>query len=220
MKLLTTSKDPINSTKYFKSIIFFNVLIFLKKQIDFMKFETKLNKKVIAYFYTKKSNIRYFNYKLELFNQVISKSLFSFIYKSLFLIKILNTSKVIYNNFYKDNLNKCGIVKSYLNFTNTFILLTNLKGEIKCWVSAGTGGFKTKIERFSPQVPISLCLRISNVIARKKFKHIKIQFSGPSKKFRSKVYYTLKNRSWIRKYRISLLEESYSTAYNGCRLKK
>jgi len=57
------------------------------------------------------------------------------------------------------------------------------------------------LKLISPQVPISLCLRISNAIARKKFKHIKIQFSGPSKKFRSKVYYTLKNRPWIRKYR-------------------
>ena len=222
MNLILNKKHYFNSTESLKSIIFFNILIFLKKQRNFIKPENRINKKIINYFYNKDNNnsIKYFNYKLNLFNNVISKSLFNFIYKSLFLIKTLNNSKNLTNNFYNDKFNSCGIVKSYLNFTNTFILLTNLKGEIKYWVSAGTGGFKTKIERFSPQVPISLCLRISNVIARKKLKHIKIQFSGPSKKFRSKVYYTLKNRSWIRKYRISSLEENYSTAYNGCRLKK
>ena len=222
MSLLTINKHSITSTKSFKSIIFFSALIFLKKQIDLMKLKHKFNKKVVSFSYNKGNtiNVSYINYKLKLFNQIISKSLFSFIYKALFIAKSLVLSTKLYHNFYKDKVNKCAIVKSYLNFTNTFILLTNIKGEIKYWVSAGTGGFKTKIERFSPQVPISLCLRISNVIARKKFKHIKIQFSGPSKKFRSKVYYTLKNRSWIRKYRISLLEENYSTAYNGCRLKR
>ena len=222
MNLLATKRYNINSTRFLKKIIFFNILILLKKQIDFIKFQKSINKKIFTYSCNTNYNftfLNYFTYKLVLFKQIVNKNLFRFIYKSLFLIKVLNSVKVLYNNFYKDRLTKCGIVKSYLNFTNTFILLTNLKDEIKCWVSAGTGGFKTKLERYSPQVPISLCLRVSNVIARKKFKHIKIQFSGPSKKFRSKVYYTLKNRSWIRKFKISLIEENYSAAFNGCRLK-
>jgi ribosomal protein S11 len=223
MSLLAKNNHNIDSKKSFKNIRFFNILTLLKKQIDFIKFQNKMNKSVITFFYNTEhnsNNFKYLTYKLNLFKQVINKNLFSFIYKSLFLVKALSASRKLYNNFYKDRLNKCGIVKSYLNFTNTFILLTNLKGEIKCWVSAGTGGFISKLERYSPQVPISLCFRISNVIAKKKFRHIKLQFSGPSKKFRSKVYYSLKNRSWIRKFDISCIEDSYMPAFNGCRLKK
>ena len=100
------------------------------------------------------------------------------------------------------------------------VILSDLRGRIKTWVTAGTGGFKKKRERTSPQVIISLSLRISNMAQRRKLKYLKIKFAGPSKTFREKVYYTLKNRAWKRHYTIICLEESYSKAFNGCRLSK
>ena len=158
--------------------------------------------------------IKVFNVKFNFFKI----ELFQILLNTVTLFKVLFKEKAIMTSFYTNVSDKCGIVKAYLNFTNTFIILTNIKGEVKSWVSAGSGKFKKKRERTTSQVPISLCLRTSNIIKKKQFRFIKILIAGPSKKFKSRVYYTLFNRSWIRKYKVRCLEDYYPKAYNGCRM--
>jgi ribosomal protein S11 len=152
------------------------------------------------------------------FSNKFDSSLYSIFYKTVFAIKIIKIKKNKKENFFNKFVKRLGIVKVYLNFTNIFILLTNIKGEIKNWVSAGTGKFIKKRERTTPQVPISLCLRISNKIPKKKIQIVKIQIGGPSKKYKARVIQTLTNRSYVRRYSIHCIEDYYPKAYNGCRL--
>lgn len=128
------------------------------------------------------------------------------------LLKTLEKSNLCLSNF--------AIVKAYFNFSNFFLLITNLKGEIQHWVSAASGQFEGASERTSSQAAISLALRVSNLLRQKRYKRVKIQYTGPSKQFRMKIYRTLQARSWLRKFSIDLLEETFCPSFNGCRLKR
>ena len=152
--------------------------------------------------------------------QVFRGKVFRFLYQGLRLRQALDGRSVGPSSFYGDRRAHCALVKTYFTFTNLFVTITDLSGRIQHWVSAGTGGFHTRVERSASKVPISLSLRISNLLARKKYRFVKIQHRGPSKKFRAKIYQTLKLRSWSRKYQVVALEEKYSPAFNGCRLKR
>ncbi len=207
-RLFTIFLFLIEQKKVTKALTFKNFN--LKNKI--LKFLFHKNLKVNTAFIknlVKAFNIKFNFFKLEIFHILV---------KTVTLFKLLFKEKTKITSFYTKISHRCGIVKAYINFTNIFIILTNLKGEVKNWVSAGTGKFKKKRERTTPQVPISLCLRTSNVIRRKKLGFIKIVIAGPSKKFKSRVYYTLLNRSWIRRYQVRCLEEFYPKAYNGCRM--
>ena len=194
------------------------------KNLNFLLLEKKVQIKLIHKFnknlFIDNESFKFLLFKNKLLLNALNSLFFKFLYDSLKFLKILNNSIHFFRTFYHNKLNQCAIVKAFFNFTNTFILLTNVKGEIKNWVSAGTGKFFTKLEKSVPQVPIALSFRISNIISRKKFKYIKLNYIGPSKRYRNKVYISLKNRSWVRGYKFVCVEEGYNKAFNGCRKRR
>ena len=219
--------------------LFFYYLFLLKNQIN-----NKINKKLFIlkhnlltlkkknkyFFYLKQKNLSYLNNSknisffgdFENKSSFLKKVIFENVFNFMHFLALMSKQKKNKMNFYynKAHLNSCGIIKTFLNFTNTFIILTNLKGEVKCWVSAGTAGFEKRRQRVTSKLPEVLSARISNIIPRKKFKYIKIKMAGPSKRFRSVILQALEKKAWIRKYRIKCVEDFYAKAYNGCRLKR
>lgn len=221
--LLIEEKSWKMSLKSGYKCIFFTVLFFLTKKNNISKiFQFKLSKKYLKFLCIKQENnfLNFMNIKRKIVSNVLTSQLFSFLYQALFMFKTFSNLQILKKNFYENRESKCAIVKAHFNFSNVFVLITSITGEIKNWVSTGTGGFVTKIERSSPQAPISITLRTSNVLARKKYRHVKIQYLGPSKRFRSKIFHTLRIRAWMRKFRLSVIEDKYSPAFNGCRLKR
>lgn len=221
--LLIQSKSWKISLKSGYKCIFFTLLFFLIKKNKIAKtFCFKLSKKYLKFLRSRKKNhfLNFINLKRRIVSNALMSQLFNFLYQALFMFKTFSNLQILKKNFYENRESKCAIVKAHFNFSNVFVLITSITGEIKNWVSTGTGGFVTKIERSSPQAPISITLRTSNVLARKKYKYVKIQYLGPSKRFRSKIFHTLQIRSWMRKFRLNLIEDKYSPAFNGCRLKR
>lgn len=198
---------------------------YIIQELKLLLFNKKLKNKLLKLIlknFNKINNefFKFFLFKNKILLNNFNNLFFSFLYNNIKFLKKLNKSAQLFKNFYRKKFKSCGIVKAFFNFTNTFLLLTNLKGEIKNWVSAGTGKFFTKFEKSVPQVPIALSFRISNIISRKKFKYIKINYIGPSRRYRNKVFISLKNRSWVRGYKLVCVEEGYKKAFNGCRKRR
>jgi ribosomal protein S11 len=198
---------------------------YIIQELKFLLFNKKLKNKLLKLILEKFNELngkafKFFLFKNKLLFSNFNNLFFNFLYNNVKFLKKLKRSTQLFKNFYRRKFKQCAIVKAFFNFTNTFLLLTNLKGEIKNWVSAGTGKFFTKFEKSVPQVPIALSFRISNIISRKKFKYIKINYIGPSRRYRNKVFISLKNRSWVRGYKLVCIEEGYKKAFNGCRKRR
>jgi len=204
--------------------------LFFKNKVNNIKiFRTKKLKKYIKHLFKNalslystgqlRRNLKYIFNKT--FNNIITKMLTHIKLNSRFIKKTKNF------NYNKEKI--YGIVQPHLNFTNTFIVLTDLYGKIKCWASAGSLGFTYRL-RFSPEVPKELSSYVANEVLKQKMLFIKIKFTGPSVKFRSSIYKVLKQKGTYfsgkgkynnnNSFNIKCIEDGYNKAYNGCRLKR
>ncbi len=124
----------------------------------------------------------------------------------------------------KLRLQKYAILKINANFSNISLSLTSLTGQILVWKNGGSLSGETKRTRMTPRAVgnlmhlFLLALKKNKRLQQRKIRFLKIQFIGPSKKFRRKFIRMISYRSRRLKMSVLCWEEAYNRSFNGCRL--
>lgn len=129
---------------------------------------------------------------------------------------------------YKKLARLYGIIKINTQFSNLNFLLTTLTGKVIKWTSGGADLLGTRGTRMtSRSVGLLMKKFLKKIIkARRRRKgklpirYIKVQFTGPSRRFRAKFHNMIRRKR--RAMRISILcrEDAFQRSYNGCRLSR
>jgi ribosomal protein S11 len=221
---------------FFVNIIKDYIILFLfykKKFKNFLKY-VLLNKKIKIEFNLKKKNkINLFfiniwiNYNIDTYKNAFKKVVKNkLINLKLFLNKI---KKNVYNlkkkNYKLNKLKEFGVLRIDLRFTNMYLSLTQLTGQIISRYSSGQGPkkYKAKKDRMNFKVIQFILKKLIKKINKTEIKYIKIKFVGPSRKYRRKLLTFLRKlvkNNKQNKFIILCVEESYNKNFNGCRLSR
>jgi ribosomal protein S11 len=189
-------KNKLLNIKVFKNNIKYKVFLKLnKKNLNLHKFFKKFNK---LFLYVIKLKKRKFN----IFINNVNK----------FKIKKIN------------NLSNFAILKFNNYITNYNILLTTLQGKVLLWSNGGCLKDETKRTRMTARaVRLSYKfflkkLKKSAKIKSMNIKYLKIQYIGPSKRFRGLIKRMTKVRRKSLKLKIFCVEEQFIDTFNGCKL--
>ena len=119
-----------------------------------------------------------------------------------------------------------GIIKVNTQFSNLNFLLTTLQGKVIKWTSGGADLLGTRGTRMTSRA-VNLLMRnfLKQIIkARRKkrltIRYIKVQFTGPSKRFRAKFFNMIRRRRKTMRFCIVCREDAFQRSYNGCRLSR
>jgi hypothetical protein len=122
------------------------------------------------------------------------------------------------------NFRNYGILKIDINFVNYNLMLTTLDGKILKWIKAGSDKKQTRRTRFNSRA-IGGILQLffkrmkNNYFKRLKMKYIKIELTGPSRKFGKKLVKMIKLKTSKKfKFRVLCVSEGFRRSFNGCRL--
>ena len=233
--IIKTKKQNKKNLFFIKLIKdFITLFLFYKKNFKvFLKY-ILINKKVKIEFNLKKKNkiILYFiniyiNYNIDKYKVVFKKIIKNkLINLKLFLTKIKKNSYNFTKFKYKlKKLKEFGVLRVDLRFTNMYLSLTQLTGQIISRYSSSQGPkkYKAKKDRMDFKVTQFIVRKLINKIKKTPIKYIKIKFVGPSRKYRRKLLkfirrFIKKNKSY--KFVILCVEESYNKNFNGCRLSR
>ncbi len=124
------------------------------------------------------------------------------------MIKNFNNNKKV-KKINKKFLN--GIVYIHASFNNTIISLTDLKGNVLGWTTAGSSGFKgsRKSTPFAAQVAAEKC---SDIIKSYGIKNLEIKISGPGPGRDSSI-----RALNLSGFRIINISDITPIPHNGCR---
>jgi hypothetical protein len=133
-----------------------------------------------------------------------------------------------YKKKYKKIARSYGIIKINTQFSNLNFLLSTLTGKVIRWTSGGSDLLGTRGTRMtSRSVHVLMKKFIKKIIKARRRKrnrlpiqYIKVQFTGPSRRFRAKFHNMIRRKR--RAMRISILcrEDAFQRSYNGCRLSR
>lgn len=124
----------------------------------------------------------------------------------------------------KLRLQKYAILKINTHFSNLSISLTTLTGQILVWKNGGCLPGETKRTRMTPRAVGNLMhlflisLKKNKRLKQRKIRFLKIQFIGPSKKYRRKLIRMISQRALRLKMSVLCWEEAFHRSFNGCRL--
>jgi ribosomal protein S11 len=218
------------------------LLNYLKNKKIFFKNYLNNNKKNINHFKLQKNktlNINFFKNNLKQrisFNSKTNNLNLHRILKKfnelfLYIIKLKKrkfnlffTSAIQLRKLKKNSFSRFAILKINNYITNYNFLFTTLQGKVLFWSNGGSLKDETKRTRMTPRAFRSAYkLFLKKIIeANKKrpyaFKYLKIQFIGPSKRFRYIIKRMTKVRQDRLKLRLFCIEEQYIDTFNGCRL--
>jgi hypothetical protein len=144
-----------------------------------------------------------------------------------YLFNKITTIKKVTQTFAKTNVfhMKFGIFKINIRFSSFSVVLTDFKGKIISWINSGSDKKnKAKRTRMTPMAITKIMKRFliflykKRVFIRYRFKFIKIDFTGPSIRFRKRFRNIIRKNERRYKYNIICTKESFSKSYNGCRL--
>jgi ribosomal protein S11 len=113
---------------------------------------------------------------------------------------------------------KYGIIRIYIGFTNLNFTLTTLTGKVLGWTSGGSLENQTRSTRLSSR---AVGLLLNDFLASLKtssISFVKVLFTGPSKRFRSKLFSIIKRKAKRLKFNVVCKEEGFRLSFNGCRL--
>ncbi len=107
-----------------------------------------------------------------------------------------------------------GIVYIYASFNNTIVSLTDLKGNVLGWTTAGSSGFKgsRKSTPFAAQVAAEKC---SEIIKNYGIKNLEIKISGPGPGRDSSI-----RALNVAGFHITNISDITPIPHNGCRAPK
>ena len=117
---------------------------------------------------------------------------------------------------------KYGILRIHLGFSNFRLTLTTLEGQVVQWLNGGSDVTHSKRTRMtSRSVSTYLKTFLSNLpagLSRHGICYLKVLFLGPSKRFRGKLYSSVKKRSHSLGVQVLCQEEGFRRSFGGCRL--
>ena len=120
-------------------------------------------------------------------------------------------------------LQKYAMIRIFIGFSNINFSLLTLEGKIVSWLNGGSSGdIHSKRTRMTGRYLTELMVKfLTNFLKLKnKFTFFKVLFVGPSKRFRSKLFSTIKRKFKRLRYRIICKEEGFHRTFNGCRLSR
>ena len=111
--------------------------------------------------------------------------------------------------------NGCGIVRIHMGFSNFNYMLTNLRGEIITTINGG-GNIPKRTRMITRHVGDTMDAFLASCSnAGADIRYVKILFTGPSKRFRSKLISQVRlHPTWS----VVCLEESFVPGQQGKRL--
>ena len=118
------------------------------------------------------------------------------------------------------------ILKINVSFSNFTFMLTTLTGQILRWINGGRDHKLTKRTRMTSRAVGKVMLvflkvmKKSRRIQQRKIRFIKVEFVGPSKRYRQKLFKMFRRRCRKLKFRILCQSEAFHRSYNGCRLSR
>lgn len=136
--------------------------------------------------------------------------------------KDINFNKLNFN--FSAGYKNYGIIKIDINFVNYNIILTTLDGKILKWIKAGSDAKQTRRTRFNSRAVGGILTLFFNRMKKSyfkklKMKYIKIELTGPSRKFGRKLVKMIKSKTTKAfKFRVICITEGFRRSFNGCRL--
>jgi ribosomal protein S11 len=114
---------------------------------------------------------------------------------------------------------KYAILRIYIGFTNLNFSLTSLTGKIIAWVSGGSVENQTRNTRLTSRA-VGLLLNdfLTKLSPQSTTRRIKVLFTGPSKRFRAKLFSMIKRKAKRLNFSVICKEEGFRVSFNGCRL--
>jgi hypothetical protein len=147
-------------------------------------------------------------------------------FKRILIINFLQNKKKIMSNLHSSSsiqtlIEKYAIIRINIGFSNINISLLTLQGKILFWLNGGSiseaQSKRTRMtSRFVNELTNKFLINLKKI--KNKISFFKILFVGPSKRFRSKIFSTLKRKFQRFNLRILCKEEGFHRSFNGCRL--
>jgi ribosomal protein S11 len=126
----------------------------------------------------------------------------------------------------KLKIKEYGIIKINTQFANLNFALTTLDGKVLKWTSGGADLLGTRGTRMTSRA-VNLLMQnfLKQIIqARRKkrlsIRYIKVQYTGPSKRFRAKFFNMIRRKQHVMGFSILCREDAFQRSFNGCRLRR
>ena len=216
-------------------------------KLKYLPFKSQSNKikgcrlplHILTMYNLKKNLLKKVNNSLPLINY--NKFLFNYIQKLYFLIQLgIKKKKRFFKNYsskaftnkkqVKALLEKkkrsYAILKLNVSFSNFSFMLTSLTGQILRSINGGMDFKLTKRTRMTSRavgkvmVAFLKIINESRRIHQRGIRYIKVEFIGPSKRFRQKLFKMFHRSCRKFKFRIVCQAEAFNRSYNGCRLSR